>query len=931
MTASGRLLLLVSADSEEQTASLTESLAGWCAAGLLGEVVWLSASELASSRYGASCCHHVGGDSIQTSLGAAMSRHHREEVWLAALRHPGGLGGSISSEQARRTEEHAHSALGDLLGSGTKFRSLTVEVAATGACSGIADYGPSWDLHLIHESNVEVHESLPRTKAAARAPLSLCAMVALCASGSWRDAPSALELEPDQFDGPTKPVRYVHCQMRVLHTPSVPLSSLPMSPPWPLPQTAGVARAQPEAVPPLALADYLARESGFVCRRPPVARESSYRFGPLRLIRSLLRAVPEPVTKTPSMEALERLATRTGGLTGEDEGVRRLRLDGTADLPDLVRHVERSNFLSDSGASHTFVADPDSWRTVRETMFGLVDGGSLPRGVMHPTRGTDEDAKWLVWTDPKGVAPVYAPPDATDILPPPERAFEHAPLRHEVADDSEPEEETDDSEPEGKTDDSELEEETDDSETDESESPPDDAPAETASEKDTPEAHAPDDEQSDPLVERIVVEQRDTLMERLTDAIHRGLREAKRGFSQNCALVSVGPEHDDLLKARKRTRRILVLLLLALFLVAMFALDQRWPYLAVSWELVTPFEATRQYDPAVWPIGWFLIGAVVLSTGLALLRITVRDLIENLRRLDQINADQNRFDSHSSHYASEILRLHGIAQQFSDHRLIITEFLHRPFGHILGRETTTLLAADLAFDLPPPHAMLVAHAEVEPKKLDAMRKQRQESDVEPGWLTDFYQGVYSLWSERYRDRFVGEFLGPDHDITERHTVLHRDRHDGSDVFGARTDFAQSVVSDLQADGSGWALHQAAADRMAAVQDSDKIVDDYLEMFGAIESVHGLQPGIDASTFFGFADKRHRFRWDELLAPAAVRPAKESQSSQTQRYVLTDASEGRSLVVAWRLDFSGPVRPQDQDGWRTTDSDNQPTETSRSVV
>ena len=64
MTASGRLVLLVSADSEEQSASLTESLAGWCAAGLLGEVVWLSASELAGSRYSASCCHHVDGDSI---------------------------------------------------------------------------------------------------------------------------------------------------------------------------------------------------------------------------------------------------------------------------------------------------------------------------------------------------------------------------------------------------------------------------------------------------------------------------------------------------------------------------------------------------------------------------------------------------------------------------------------------------------------------------------------------------------------------------------------------------------------------------------------------------------------------------------------------------------------------------------------------------
>ena len=916
MTAGGRLVLLVSADSEEQAASLTESLAGWGAAGLLGEVVWLSALELVGNRYSASCWHHVGGESTWTTLGAAMSRHHREEVWLAALRHPAGPGGAISSEQARRTEEDAHSALRDLLGSGIEFRSLTVHVAATDVSSGIADYGPMWHFHLIHESNVEAHESLPRTKAADREPLSLCAMVALCASGGWRGAPNALELEPDRGDGLTRPLRYVHCQMRVLHTPSVPLSSMPMSPPWPLPQTAGVERAQPDAVPSLALADYLARESGFVCQKPPIARESSHRFGPLRLIRSLLRAVPEPVARTPYVEALERLAARTGGLAGNRMGTTRLRLDGTADLPDLVRHIERSNFLSDSGAPRLFVADPDSWRTVRETLFGLVDGGALPRGVIHPTRGSEEDAQWLVWTDPKGVAPVHAPPDATDILPEPERAFDHAALRHEVADDPEPEGEPDDSEPEGEPDESE---------------PPTDAPPRRLPKKTRQRRTYRMMNKATPLVERIVVEQRDTLMERLTDAIHLGLRDAQRGFSQNCALVSVGTEHDDMLEAQKRARRILVLLLLALFFVAVFALDQRWPYLADSWELMTPFEATRHYDPAVWPIGWILIGAVALSAGLALLRFAVGDLIESLRRLDQINADQNRFGSHSSHYASEVLRLYGIAQQFSDHRLIITEFLHRPFGHFVDGETTTLSAADLAFDLPPPHSMLVAYSEVDPEMLEAVRRQRQESAVEPGWLTDFYQRVYSLWSERYRDRFVGEFQGPDHDITERHTVLHRDRHDGSDVFGARTDFAQGVVFDPETDGSGWALHQAAADRVAGVEDSDKIADDYLELFGTIESVHGLQPGIDALTFFRFADKRHRFRWDELLAPAAVRPAQESQSSHRQRYVLADASEGRSLVVAWRLDLSGPVRPQDQGGWRTTDNDDQPTEASRSVV
>ena len=48
MSGSGRLLvLLVSSDSETSTASLEQALAQWCAAGLLGDVVCLTASETA--------------------------------------------------------------------------------------------------------------------------------------------------------------------------------------------------------------------------------------------------------------------------------------------------------------------------------------------------------------------------------------------------------------------------------------------------------------------------------------------------------------------------------------------------------------------------------------------------------------------------------------------------------------------------------------------------------------------------------------------------------------------------------------------------------------------------------------------------------------------------------------------------------------------
>ena len=903
MTAYGRLVVLTSSDSEELTAPLTQSLAGWCGAGLLGEVVWLTVSELEAQGYSASCWHNDAGEWTQSTLGAAMSRRHREEVWLAALRHPRGPGGSTSKAQARRTEEQAHTALRTLLGSGITFRSLTVQVADASVSSGFADCSPIWDSHLIHDSDVEAHESLPRVKAADRAPLSLCAMVALCASGGWSGSSRSLEIEPDRFDGPYKPARYVHCQMRVLHAPPVPLSATPTSPPWPLPETAGVERAQPDAVPPLTMADYLARQSGFVCRRPPLTRESSHRFDPFRLVRSLLHTVAEPVAETASEKAMGRLADRTGGFAEELEDITRLRLDGTAELPSLVHHIERSNFL-DFGVSHTLAENPDAWRTARETMFGLVDGGPLPSGVAHPTRESKGDAKRLVWTDPKGVAPLYAPADAADIVSEPEPKLEKALPVQELVEESETNEET----------------ESDESETNESDS--DDETGATGEAETTERV---------PPVERIVVEPRDTLMERLADAIHRGLREAQRGFRLNCALVSVKTAYDNALKAQDKARLRLIPLLLALIVITAFAIDLRWPYLADTWEFFTPFATARNNESVVPPIGWFIISAVVLTGGLALLWTPVRHMVKQLRHLERINAERDRLGAHSSHFASEFLRLYGNAQQFCDHRLIITEFLHRPFGELLEAETTTLSAKDLAFELPPPHSMLVAYAEVVPPKLDALRRRNQESAVEPGWLTDAYQRVYSLWSDRYRSRFVGDFEGPDHDIAARYSVIHRDRHDGSDIFGARTDFAHGVVSDPQAEGSGWAIRQATANQVVSYQDSDELADDYLELFDSIESVHGLQPGIDATTFFRFASRPHRFDWDDLLSAGAHGPAEKSQLLQTRRYVLPNASEGRSLVVAWRLELSGAVRPQNQAGWRNTDSDDQPTETSRSVV
>ena len=832
----------------------------------------------------------------------------RQEVWLASLRQPRERSGP-AGDQARVAEEECRQRLSDIVASGITFHSLTVQVSDPQCACGPDDCSPAWDYHLIHDSNLEAHEASVRMKALEGEPLSLCAVVALCASGCWAGTDTPLEIEPDRFDGTTQPVRYVHCQMRILHTPPAERlaspEAMPKSPPWPLPQVADVERAQPDAVPPLDIAQRLAREGRFRCEKPPAVPDSQQasRFTSLR---GLVPKVPRPVDVSAVADALNRLADRTGGLRECHDGVTRLRLDGTGDLRVLVRQIERSDFLSATGAARAAGSSDDTYKTMREVMFGLVDGSPLPGGVLHPTTGTP-DSRRLVWTDPKGVAPSHAPADSSDILPRPEP---HTDLSPPV--DQEDEELGEDSAAED----------------------PGSSHAEPTKRQSgrspTEAAMKPRVAATGSVTEVKPARPRDTLMERLADAIRSGLGEARRGFVKNCVLPSLDNEYEDAVKAQKQARWISAMLVLSVAAIAALAVDQRWPYLAALWEFVTPFDATRSIDPAIWPTGWLLILALTLAAGLLLVRVLAKRMARSLQRLEQRNAERRRIEVHSRHYASEVLRLYGISQQFADHRLLITEFLHRPFGPGFDDESTTMSRQDLVFEPAPPYSMLISYANVDSQKYDEVRRQEQESAVEPGWLNRIHGRVKSRWHDHYSERITGEFKDPDHDITDSSSVVYRNRHDGSEVLGPRADFRHSAVRDSNSEASGWATRRVATERVRSSMDSDGFVEDHLKLLASAERVHG--PGLsDPVSFFRFADGRHSFDWEYLLKPVADRPAPMRGTTTTQNPLIVDTPAGRSIVIAWRLDLSAPVPPRDQAGWRTSETDDHRTVTSRSVV
>ncbi|MCY4163020.1 MAG: hypothetical protein OXE93_02205 [bacterium] len=898
MTEGGRLVVLTSADSYELTASLITSLAEWCEAGLLGSVAWAPASELAAAGGDAPCHVNIDGEWRQATLRQAMERQPLAELWLAVLRHPQGHGIGSDVVEARRTEEAAHEAVGALLAAGITFRSCSVSIAGKGRQITIADCAPVWDFHLVHDLVAMAHSSAPVEAAERKAPLELCAMVALGAGGGWRGSQPQLDLPSDRTDGPVKPVRFVHCQFRVLQAPSlasfaVP-TSLPTAAPWPLPHESGVQRALPSTVPSLVVAESLAKACGFLCKPSPYRPNSDSRWVFTRWWRGLLRPIPKPAPPSEYEQALLRLAERTGGVKPQNynQELSELVLQGAADLTGLVYHVRRSDFPLPSGSSGVAPSSQETWQTLRSAMFGLVDGSTMPSGIPHPSKGTGNDAVRLVWTDPTALAPRWAPANAADIL-----LDAAAPLEDYF-----------------------------------------------------PEDYWPENEEK-------LGEENDVLMTRMTGYIRQAIRSAKRGFVENAVLRSVGKEYSQAVRAQRAVRFVIAGMGVLLALICVFALDQRWPFLGNAWEFITRTQARRTYDPLIWPVGWFVVAGLVLAVGAILIAYASWWLLVNLRRLEEGNTQRARFGFNASYYASEMLRLNMVTEQFVDHRLIITEFLHRPFGRKKHGEEDGLTASAMQCTEPPPPVMLVACAEADPAEVDARHRQHYGEVIEQGWLTGVYQDVLATWHEKYRQRILGDYDDPDNDTSSPGLVFQKDRHDGSDVFGARFDFTESVVGserdweggwvvsfdgtvelptdeDNERDGrSGWAVRSAYEERLKRlIESSSGGVDDILKLLLPLERVYGAfgSIGHDAAQFLDLNGLSHWFHWNDLLSPGANAPDI-LEPVICEPWLVSQTVGGRSLVLAARLDISEPLRPQDQVGWQGSGEGRSADVSTRQVV
>ena len=430
----------------------------------------------------------------------------------------------------------------------------------------------------------------------------------------------------------------------------------------------------------------------------------------------------------------------------------------------------------------------------------------------------------------------------------------------------------------------------------------------------------------------------DALMSRLAASLDGAVRRARRNFERYAAARPSGDEHEWARHRRVRTRAVLAVCGLLLAAAVAAAVDQRWPYLAVAWEAVTPFTARPAYDPAIWPIGWFaVIIAVTAVSGLALRRSTT-DLRDAVRDLREGERHRHEHIDNSVHYAAELLRLQSLSEQFADHRRVITEMLHRPFGDPGLAKRQRLDVEGLRFDQAPPPSMLVAAANASEERLEGEQRKLRADMVRRGWLTSVHHDVLEAWRARYSRRILDDRPDPDADASIPGAIASRDQRDGSEVLGAREDYANACAAD------GWAVREAHRARwrrlLAEGADSEDGRNDkegtggmerYLALLETLSAVHGpVGVAGGAADFLALgpsgaplpADEvRHRFAWPDVLGAHAASAPPVNAIGSGPSPITADAGAGTGAVLmSWRLEYSEQVRAEHLRGWTSAVED-----------
>ena len=428
---SSSLTICLVADREAVDSCLDD----WSSLGLLENVVCCAIDGLCDLGTGVEARHYSGTVAESKPLSSILHERAPQLVTVTALR-PDGLTEYESTELQRylERERKAVTTIAESLRTtedfrrGITLRAITVGTFNPNTSASAFPHG-SWDLHLVHDSQLVILPSSVVHVGERDENAALCALIAICAGGGWRFSDgSYLKIPPRAAQSR---ICIVRPQMRLVFSgdfaeqlAASTADVFPGKPPWPRPSKVECVQEVELAVPGKCVDD-LARSCGFDLRPLPpedhavVALWARLRDG-VAIIRGSI-GVGEP--GTPLEDDEQHVVTAVDGaieqfdaaqVNGVESAVREL---SAVQMPYATELSERR--LPNLGLGMT--VSSDYWPKFRRLFYSLVDACEVPPGVNEDDlmRHLSQQDRWAldVKTDSPWLRVVYAMP--TMLAPPP--------------------------------------------------------------------------------------------------------------------------------------------------------------------------------------------------------------------------------------------------------------------------------------------------------------------------------------------------------------------------------------------------------------------------------------------------------------------------------------------------------------------------------
>ena len=408
-------LLVVLADD---VSSLRNPLREWSSAGLLRSLVLCGRRELADGHGAVECEGNLTGGWGRESFLEALHQRQVQQLIVASLR-PSLATAAQASAETSSEEERALELIRIRFNSApVDVRAFTVSILDSTSTAGYETFSPAWDMHLIHDRVAIADSSLPAhfTDADLNADqrMALCAMTAVTLANGWTfSRPGRIPTDPG--DATLKWVRVARPQLRVAFggrlRSEASIGRLPASPPWPMPEGSGAARAQAGAVPPPQTAEDMAYALGLTCAGfdPEPKPRTSFAYLRQASWLALTKEVDAPPEVTDQERELQQLREMLAHRSPEASS------DPVERAVAFARLFERSGL---SGLIGGAPADPVRWEELRDFAFCLVDGGEPDEEVAKRVPlPVDHSGTRLVWTHPASIIP--APQTYNEDVAPP--------------------------------------------------------------------------------------------------------------------------------------------------------------------------------------------------------------------------------------------------------------------------------------------------------------------------------------------------------------------------------------------------------------------------------------------------------------------------------------------------------------------------------